>query len=71
MSAVDNTKVYDFCVHNASIPRLLGVIAHSKCALLKLLRLESASSQKLYLECCVLEKTTENTASIVPCNGIL
>ena len=60
MSAVDNTEVYDFCVHNASIPCQLGVI-----------RLETASSQKLYLECCVLEKTTENTASIVPCNGIL
>ena len=31
----------------------------------KLLCLESVSSQKLYLECCVLEKTTVITASIV------
>ena len=33
--------------------------------------LESVSSRKLCLECCVLEKTTDKTASIVLCDGFL
>ena len=35
------------------------------------LSLESISSQKLYLECCVLEKTTEKPSSVVLCDGFL